>query len=99
MAGIGVAILYDPTGKPFIGLTVDSGMTFVQIWIGDKSTAVHNVAEINRQLKAATADLMQTPDKLIEVKGSLNGLHDQPGRVTPQNAAGRPTVSPRRPRA
>lgn len=92
MAGISVAIQYDPMGKPFMALVVDSGMTHTQIWVADKDTAVHNVAEINRQIKAAMADLMNTPDKLIEVRGNIDGIHDQPGRQLSPGSARRPPI-------
>lgn len=92
MAGIAVSIQYGPDGKPFMALDVDAGMTHTQIWVADKDTALHNVAEINRQLKAALQDLMGTPDKLIEVKGSIDGLHDKSGRVPAKDAPRRPPI-------
>lgn len=98
MAGIGVGIHYDPQGKPFLALEVDSGMINTQIWIADKETAIHNVAEITRQLKAASHDLMQTPDKLIAVEGNHDGLLKQPGRRAVPPAARRPPQRPGRTR-
>lgn len=101
MPGFAVVIQYDPEGKPFMALTVDTGMSFAQHWIADKQTAAHNVAEIVRQLKAASHDLANTPDKLIEVKGSLDDLlipqERAPGRHVPHSAR-RPPQRPGRTR-
>ena len=80
MSGLSGYIDYDGLGRPYAGLMVEAGIMRTQIVLCFKDTAVHDLGEIIRQLKLLQHDLINTPDKLIEVKGDVNGLLNKPGR-------------------
>jgi len=72
MAGIAGFIDYGPDGRPFMGLEIESGNMQVKVYIAHKDNAIAAAAELSRQIKAMAHDLVQTPDKLIEVNGVVN---------------------------
>ena len=80
MSGLSGYIDYDQLGRPYAGLVIEAGIMRTQIVLCFKDTAVHDIGEIIRQLKLLQHDLIQMPDKLIEVKGDVNGLLNTAGR-------------------
>jgi hypothetical protein len=74
MIGVAGFIDYDGNGRPFIGLLWEDGGIQVKVYLAHKETASVATAELIRQLKQMTHDLMQTPDKLVAVEGDINAI-------------------------
>lgn len=100
MLGLSGYIEYDQEGRPYIGLllTADEGIS-VSYYLAHKGQARVRIAAMMEQFERLVTELEATPDKLIAVKGNLDGLHDQPGRKLPTHPQGRSVQRTRRPRS
>lgn len=91
-------IEHDVSGKPFMGLLIDTPGLTVKIFLAYKADGGATAGELSRQLIKMTKDLQQTPDKLVEVRQDLDGILKPQGRPDESHAPRRPPQRPRGPR-